>query len=131
MKGFLVLGAAAAFVAAAAPAQAGLICGNPVQIVGATGRNPVVSTEVSIDKETNRWEVIHHLADGTRIDRGAQYFVVNNSDAERTRWWGRLHQSPALLMTGEILKNGPHHYVYAETLFDQNNGNAIVMRSGL
>jgi hypothetical protein len=112
------------------PAQAGYVCGSPVDAIGKVETNPVVSTSVWMT-DSAIWHVLHRLRDGTVIDRSTQYEMINveTNDKVRRRWYGRAFKNQDFLIQGEFTARGDQwHGVYTEELYDTRH-NKLIMRS--
>ena len=109
-----------------AHAASSLDCGPSAVDVGAQGGNGVVETAVS--GVGGRWVVLHKLANGTVINRGAQYQMwdatVNaNSNPQ---WRGTLYRNPAVKIVGEVGLGVNNVPTYQEWLYNEHG---LIMHS--
>jgi hypothetical protein len=136
MKALFLTTAAFAALVMVAPignAHAGINCGVPNQLVGATGKDYVTHSYISIDPTTKKWSITHNLNSGLVVHRDEQYTIIFNGTEKEwsggVQWKGRLNKNPSLWMVGEARSSENGGPTYREWLYDEKKGNQLVMQS--
>lgn len=105
-----------------------LVCNNPILLIthDTVDTNPVMNSEVDYNNTTHTWRVLHHLADGQVVSRGAQYSMI---DYAGQGWAGTYAKNHSLMMKGEISVNTKTgEATYDEWIWDQTH-NRVEMHS--
>jgi hypothetical protein len=125
--------AALAMIAPIGNAHAGMNCGVPNQLVGATGKDYVTRSYVSIDPTTKKWSITHNLASAMSVHRDEQYTITFTGTENKwdgaLQWKGRLNKNPSLWMVGEARTSENGLPTYREWLYDEKKGNQLIMQS--
>jgi hypothetical protein len=98
-------------------AHAALDCG-PTYIDFGPQKGPgVVRTFVVYEQSSRAWSVQHTLANGTTVERNAQYAIADQTDGRTVfGWTGTLRSNPQLQMTAEVRQQNGQP-VYNEWLY--------------
>jgi len=73
--------------------------------------NPNLTIKINAPRYRNNWHIIFSFADGSTVDRAAQYGM----DVGHTTWEGRLREDPNIDMIGTIKRAESGGYIYTET----------------
>jgi hypothetical protein len=86
-----------------------------------------VSVEVKLKPNGAFVSVVYKAANGTLIDRAAQYENINGQEGNFRYWVGRLRNNPNVGIIGSFQRNQGQLF-YSETVHDNLRGGNIVAR---
>lgn len=81
------------------------------------------TTAIAISISGGNWEVSHVTKKGTRIERAAQYYVLDTSGGQELSWQGVHRRNRELKMVAHLSQSAAgRSFVYKEEVFDANTG---------